>query len=208
MLYDFTLCTDNDREPISLIRTYSVAGGLSQEAIQDIINLVIQACDVVCNANNVVIYEETFLEFKEEWFLVTEDEPLKELISDEIMIDTIAQLNGKTVREMARVLLNDLASTDYGKSLFEGMKDALDEVDLDTFPLIGDHADNENLKVPIGSRVYVRGQGNEEYNYLGRPTAKQLQEDPSRFFSLNYDQETGGLIGEVCAIDKESRFFV
>lgn len=174
MFYDFTLTRGDDRGSIRPVRKYEVKGKLSGSILADI-NKVL---DLAIDASGVRqgVEQELYIEFSESWVDERKyDETHRMLTADYWMIEAPGTITSKSPRTIAKQLLSDLASAEDWDFLFEGDAYVFDDMDFKAFDLTDNSVDNENLKVPIGTEVYVRGWAERVFTYQGHPTGEQLK---------------------------------
>lgn len=181
MLYDFSLTQGDDRGSIRPVRKYETKSKLSPEMLADInkvLDLAIEASGVRQNSE-----QELYIDFSESWIDERKkyDETHRMLTADYWMIEAPGTITSKSARNIAKQLLSDLASAEDWDFLFEGNAYAFDDMDFRAFDLTDNSVDNENLKVPIGTEVYVRGWAEGIFTYQGRPTAEQLKHNVTLF---------------------------
>lgn len=173
MLYDFTLTVGNDRGSLQPIRVYESKKALSEDLIKDINKVLAQA--LATTEANEATGQEVYLHFDKAWVKkkAKYDETVQMMLSDEWMDDTKGLIASKDAREIAKQLLAHLASTDEFEYTFE--EDAFANLDFDSFELIDNTVNNDNLKVAIGTNVYVRGWKEIVYIYQGRPSVEEMR---------------------------------
>lgn len=175
MFYDFTLTRGSDRGSIRPVRKYQVKSKISDSILADI-NKVL---DLALDASGVKRQSEgeIYPDFSKSWVdeRKSYDETHQMLTADYWMIEAPGTITSKSPRTIAKQLLSDLASAEDWDFLFEGDAYVFDDMDFKAFDLTDNSVDNENLKVPIGAEVYVRGWAEGVFTYQGRPTAEQLK---------------------------------
>ena len=176
MLYDFVLKNGDDRGSLRPVRTYSAKKSLSQDFIADINKVLAQALEATGRLENET--EHASVSFDKSWVKeqASYDETVQMLLADEWMVETNATLNSTTnARKIAHQILTDFASTDDWAYIFSEDEDVFSQMDFKAFELIDNTVDNDNLKVPAGTKVYVRGWGDTSYTYQGRPSIEEMK---------------------------------
>jgi hypothetical protein len=175
MFYDLTLTRGDDRGSIRPVRKYKTKNKLTAEILSDI-NKVL---DLAIDASGVRqgVEQELYIDFSESWVDERKDydETHRMLTADYWMLETPDTITSKSPRNIAKQLLTDLASAEDWDFLFEGDAYVFDTMDFKAFDLTDNTVDNENLKVPIGTKVYLRGWSEAVFTYQGRPTAEHLK---------------------------------
>lgn len=181
MIYDFVLINGNDRGSIRPVRTYETSIPLTKILLNNINTVLAQAF----NDTGRVTGENAnaYVELSKSWVKKSRkgNERLDMLLTSDFMIDRIGVLDTRDVRAIAKILLNDLASTEDWEFVFEGSSDDFSHKDFDRFTLIDTTVDNSNLQIPIGTEVYVRGWDDNILVYQGRPIKEQINEGMNPF---------------------------
>lgn len=176
MLYDFTLTNGDDRGSLRPIRTYSSKKRLSEDLLKDVNTVLEQA--LTATGRLVDETEHAFVSFAESWVeeRASYDETVQMMLADNWGIETKAPLKSATnARKIAQQLLNDFATTEDWVYIFSEDEDAFSKLDFDAFELNDNTVDNTDLKVSIGSNVYVRRWNETVYVYQGRPSKQELK---------------------------------
>jgi hypothetical protein len=176
MLYDFVLTNGDDRGSLRPVRTYSTKKSLSKDFIENINEVLAQALEATGRLENET--EFAFVSFDPAWVeeKSSYDETLQMRLADDWMIGSNTPLISTTnARKIAHQLLTDFASTDDWAYIFSEDEDAFSKMDFDDFELIDNTVNNEALKVPVGSNVYVRNWNETVYVYQGRPSKQELK---------------------------------
>lgn len=197
MFYDFTLTRGDDRGSIRPVRKYQTKSKLPDETLADInkvLDLAIEASGVRQG-----VEQELYIDFSESW--VDErnyDETHRMLTADYWMLEATGTIASKSPRTIAKQLLSDLATAEDWDFLFEGDAYVFDTMDFKAFDLTDNTVDNENLKVPIGTKVYLRGWAESVFTYQGRPTAEQLKNNITFYVQ---DKNVWSIDEDVIAVD-------
>lgn len=173
MLYDFTLTVGDDRGSLQPIRSYESKKPLSEDLIKDINKVLSQALDTTEATE--AIGKEVYLHFDKAWVKkkAKHDETVQMLLAYDWMNDTKGSIKSQDPREISKQIIADLQAADEFEYTFN--EDDFSNLDFDAFELIDNTVNNDNLKVPIGSNVYVRGWNAILYIYQGRPSVEEMR---------------------------------
>lgn len=186
LAYDLVLYNGRDRGSIIPVRKYIRKRSMSPKLVADINKVLSQAL----KATGLLVGENegAFLDLDKEWVESHRgNERTAMMLANEPLFDTskILILKNKTAHDIARVIMCDLAETDYWDYQFGGdIKDATN-LPYHLFSTIDDTIDNSNLKVPIDSKVYVDGRGSNLFVYRGRPSNQNIIDGHSLIFAGN-----------------------
>jgi hypothetical protein len=182
MFYDFTLTNGDDRASIMPVRCYH-GPALNEKTISNINTILAQALA----ATDLAVGEmaNTTLDFSPSWVESTDDETTLMLLAESWFIPETGEIKSHGARYIAEQILKDLASTDDWEFLFEGTAESFDCFDFMEFSFIDHRINNDNLKVAIGSEVYVRGHQEETFIYQGRPENSDISYGRNPLFADN-----------------------
>jgi hypothetical protein len=182
MLYDFTLTNGDDRASIMPIRRYK-GPSLKSKTIENINTLMAQALAETGLA--VGEMENATLDFSPAWVEETEDETTLMLLADSWFIPEAGKITIQAGLGIAYQILTDLAGTEDWEFLFEGHVNSFSYMDFSKFTFFDHRINNKNLKVPIGSEVYVRGYHENTFIYQGRPENGDISYGRNPLFADN-----------------------
>lgn len=182
MFYDFTLTNGDDRASIMPVRSYH-GPSLNEKTIENINTIMAQALA----ATGLAVGEMTgtTLEFSPAWVESTDDETTLMLLAESWFIRKTGEIKSHGARTIAKQILNDLATTEDWVFLFGGTSKSFEDLGFMDFSFIDHRINNDNLKTPIGSEVYVRRFHGETFIYHGRPENGDISYGRNQLFENN-----------------------